>query len=166
MRHTLGILVATTALLLTAGCGEDGPDTASDQPTETQSSQPTDQPTASRPKPTQSSDVVAILSSSAAGGITSKAAFDVGTSAGTHRLVASLRGNALANKVRAKVAATDIPEGKRLMGAVVSIGCDIPTGVSVTGGAGGAHLEPIFTGERLPECLVAVTSIALVLVEA
>ena len=109
---------------------------------------------------------MAILSSSAAGGVTSKAAVDVGTSAGIHRLVASLRGNALANKVRAKVAATDIPDGKRLMGAVVNVGCDIPTGVSVTGGAGGLHLQPIFTGERLPECLVAVTSIALVLVEA
>ena len=79
MRHTLGILVATTALLLTAGCGEDGPDTASDQPTETESSQPTQKPTQ---KPTHSSDVVAILSSSAAGGTTSKAAIDVGTSAG------------------------------------------------------------------------------------
>ena len=64
------------------------------------------------------------------------------------------------------MAATDVPEGKRLVGAVVNIGCDIPTGVSVTGGVGGANLQPIFTGERLPECLVAVTSIALVLVEA
>ena len=76
---------------------------------------------------------MAILSSSAAGGATSKAAFDVGTSAGIRRLVASLRGNALANKVRAKVAATDIPDGKRLIGAVVNVGCDVPTGVSVTG---------------------------------
>ena len=109
---------------------------------------------------------MAILSSSAAGGATSKAAVDVGTSAGIRRLVASLRGNALANQVRAKVAATDIPDGQRLMGAVVNVGCDIPTGVSVTGGPAGPHLQPIFTGERLPECLVAVTSIALVLVEA
>jgi hypothetical protein len=163
MRHTLGILVATTALLLTAACGDDGPDTASDQPTEPEKSQPTQTPTQ---KPTQSSEVVAILSSSAAGGHASKAAVDVGTSAGIDRLVANLRGNALANQVRAKVAATDIPAGQRLMGAVVSVGCDVPTGVSVTGGAGGVHLQPMFTGERLPECLVPVTSIALVLVEA
>ena len=167
MRHALGILVAATAVLLTAGCGADSPDSATDQPTDTQSNQPTDQPTGEPTgKPSQSFDVVAILSSSAAGGSTSKAAVDVGISAGVNRLVASLRGNALANQVRAKVAATEIPAGKRLMGAVVSVGCDVPTGVSVTGGPGGAHLQPIFTGERLPECLVAVTSIALVLVEA
>ena len=163
MRHALGILVAATAVLLTAGCGADSPDSATDRPTDAQSNQPTDEPTG---KPSQSFDVVAILSSSAAGGTTSKAAVDVGTAAGVNRLVASLRGNALANQVRAKVAATEIPAGKRLIGAVVSVGCDVPTGVSVTGGPGGAHLQPIFTGERLPECLVAVTSIALVLVEA
>ena len=162
MRNTLGILAAT-ALLLTAGCGEDGPDTATDQPTETQSNQPTDNPT---DKPTDKSDVVAILSSSAAGGVTSKAAIDVGTSAGIQRLVGSLRGNALAHQVRAKVAATDIPAGQRLMGAVVNIGCDVPTGVSVTGGPGKPRLQPIFTGKRLPECLVAVTTIALVFVDA
>jgi len=167
MRHILGTLLAVTALLLTAGCGADSPDTATDQPTDTQTSQPPDQPT-DQPttKPTQRPDVVAILSSSAAGGATSKAAVDVGTSAGIRRLVASLRGNALANQVRAKVAATDIPDGRRLMGAVVNVGCDIPTGVSVTGGIAGPHFQPIFTGERLPECLVAVTSIALVLLEA
>ena len=87
------------------GCGEDGPDTASDQPTETESSEPTQKPT-QKPteKPTESADVVAILSSSAAGGVTSKAAVDVGNSAGLRRLVGSLRGNALAHKVRAKVA--------------------------------------------------------------
>ena len=171
MRHILGTLLAITAMLLTAGCGADSPDTAIDQPTDTQSSKPTDKPTdqpTTKPtdKPTQRPDVVAILSSSAAGGATSKAAVDVGTSAGIRRLVASLRGNALANQVRAKVAATDIPDGRRLMGAVVNVGCDIPTGVSVTGGIAGPHFQPIFTGERLPECLVAVTSIALVLVEA
>ena len=109
---------------------------------------------------------MAILSSSAAGGFVSKVAVDVGTAAGIDRLVASLRGNALAKQVRAKVAATDIPDDKRLMGAVVNVGCDIPTGVSVTGGPGRVRLQPIFTGARLPECFVEVTAIALVLLGA
>jgi hypothetical protein len=161
MRHTLGILVATTTLLLAAGCG------SNDGNAESASDQTAPTPTAtSSGKPPSTAEVVAILSGTGAGGDMSKAAVDVGSPAGLDLLVSELRSTGFGDQVRAKVAATDVPDGRTLMGAIVNVGCDVPTGVVVTGGAGGAHLPPTFTGKPLQECLVAVTSVALVLVEA
>jgi hypothetical protein len=148
MRHILGILVATTTLLLAAGCGHTR-ETATDQPADT-----------------SADEVVAILSGTAAAGTTSGEVVDLDTTTGIEQLVGELRRGRLANQVRARVAATDVPDGQRLVGAIVNIGCDTPVDVKVVGAANGVRLEPVFQGKPMPECLAAVTTIALVLVQA
>jgi hypothetical protein len=147
MRHVLGILVATTTLLFAAGCGADPADTGGT------TNQPTPQP-----------QVVAILSATAIGGQISKVAVDLGAPSGIDQLVGGLNRDSLENQVRAKVAATQVPEGRRLVGAIVSVGCDRPVDVKVVDAGGAVRLEPIFAGKSTMECFAAVTSIALVLV--
>ncbi len=171
MRQILGILVATTVLPFAAGCGS-GSGTAG-EPESTVSATPSSSPSSSPGSSASASDlplvepeVVAILSRSAAGGHTSDTAVDVGTPAGMRRLVGGLRLSALADEVRSTADQTAVPDGRRLMGQVVSVGCDVPSDVTVTDDEHGVHLAPVFTGKTLQECLVAVTSIALVLVDA
>jgi hypothetical protein len=137
-----------TTLLLAAGCG-DTKDTGTDPPAHK-----------------SADELVAILSGTAAGGQTSEAVVDLGTSAGIDQLVAHLRRGALADQVRARVADTDVADGQRLVGAIVSVGCDTPVDVKVVGAANDVRLEPVFKGKPTQECLAAVTTIALVLVEA
>ena len=158
MRHTLGILAATTSLLLVAGCGADRGGTVVD---------PAGSATPSMSSPTAAeSSVVDILSQTAAGGEVTATAIDLGTPRGVAELVDPVRRGGLDQQVRDLVAATDVPDGQRLMGAVVNVGCDVPSDVLITVDGSEVLLEPVFSGDRLPECLAAVTSIAVVLVPA
>ncbi|CUR58972.1 exported hypothetical protein [metagenome] len=161
MRHTLGILVATAGLLLAAACGADrASDVGEDPgtPASSTSADPSDQPA-------PGSSLVDIVSQTAAGGDVDRTAIDLGTPQGVADLVDPVSGG-LDQQVRDLVAATDVPEGQRLMGAVVNVGCDVPSDVVIRVDGSQVLLEPVFTGERLPECLAAVTSIAVVLVAA
>lgn len=150
MRYILGTLVAMTTLLLAAGCGTDGGSTA-------------DEPSPTRSAPA-APELVAILSQTAAGGATTQEAVDLGSTVGLDRLLEGVSRGGLDEQVRDRVAATDVGDGQRLMGSVISIGCDVPVDVKVFQDAGDVRLEPIFMGKPMQECLAAVTSVALVLV--
>lgn len=53
--------------------------------------------------------------------------------------------------------------GPNLVGAVVASGCDVPPGVTATAdGRGGVTIEAQEVASPLPECLIPVTTIALV----
>jgi len=154
MRRVLGNLVAhllgVMVLLFAAGCGSGGGDSTTE---------PDDRPSA---EPA----LVAILSGSAAGGEASLTAIDLGSPAGVDRLVSGVEHGSLAYDVRAKVAATEVPDGRRLVGAIVAVGCDIPVDVKVAEASDPVRLEPVFEGKPIRECFAAVTSIALVLLDA
>ncbi|MGD9957904.1 hypothetical protein [Nocardioides sp.] len=155
MRHTLGILLASASLLLTTGCGADTPggDVAQEPSGPTTATSEAAEPV-----------VLDILSQTAAGGETTDLAIDLSTPAGVEELVGPVSRGGLDDQVRHRVAEIDVPQGQRLVGAVVNVGCDVPSDVTVTVDGDDVLLEPVFTGDRLPECLAAVTSIALVLV--
>ncbi len=155
MRHTLRLLLAATILLLATGCGTDrGGDSATEPPAPTTD----DTPAATAP------EVVDILHQTAAGGEATELAVDLSTPAGVDELVAPVSGGGLDGLVRDRVTDVDVPAGQRLMGAIVSVGCDVPVDVKVIPVGDAVRLEPIFQGKPMLECLAAVTSIALVLV--
>jgi hypothetical protein len=53
--------------------------------------------------------------------------------------------------------------GPNVVGAVVASGCDVPPGVTATAdGQGGVTIEAQEVASPLPECLVPVTTVALV----
>ena len=58
-----------------------------------------------------------------------------------------------------------MPAGQTLMGAVVSVGCDEPTGIELTQTFEGYEVTAQVPKSEV-QCLVAVTSVALFLVES
>lgn len=53
--------------------------------------------------------------------------------------------------------------GSNVVGAVVASGCDVPPGVTATAdGQGGVTIEAQEVASPLPECLIPVTTVALV----
>ena len=70
----------------------------------------------------------------------------------------------LGPQVRMAVRETEVPPGQTLMGAVVAIGCDEPTGIELVQTFDGYEVTGIVPKSGV-QCLVAVTSVALFLVE-
>ncbi len=111
-------------------------------------------------------DEIAILSQTAAGGQVSTTAVELGDQAQVDAFVEQFKFPGFGEKIAQQVAATTVPEGQVLIGAVVSIGCDVPPGVEVTGEPGSWTITPLKVADPLPECLAPVTSVAIVAVPA
>lgn len=143
MRRILG-----TALLgllaLTAGCGDgDG---------------------AGAPASTEY-EHVSMVSGTAAGGDVSTEATVLDGTADVRRYVEQFRGTMPRDVTRA-VAKAEPPDGYDLAAAVVSIGCDVPPGVTVERTGDTIEIRPEEIASPRPECLAAVTTVALVAVAA
>jgi hypothetical protein len=163
MKRLLGPLVLLPLLL--AGCGDSASDVATD-PTST----PTTASATASVKPSDSGSVefqeVAILSQTAAGGQVSEQAVRLDDQASRESFVAQFETPRLGRQIDHEIAATTVPSGFVLIGAVVSIGCDVPPGVTVTASSGGWVITPQKVVSPLQECLAAVTSVAIVAVAA
>jgi hypothetical protein len=111
-------------------------------------------------------DEIAIMSQTAAGGQVSMTAVELGKQAQMDAFVNQFQFRPFGNKIARKVAATTVPEGEVLLGAVVSIGCDVPPGVEVSGEPGSWIITPLRVADPLQECLAPVTTVAIVAVPA
>lgn len=113
---------------------------------------------------TASTTTARIVSASNADGDTSPSPVPLGDRSSLRTFVAPL-GADLGPRVEAAVRETTVPAGQHLMGAVVAIGCEEPTGIELT-----QTFEGYEVSARVPktdvQCLVAVTSVALFLVES
>ena len=160
MKRFLGPLLLA-ALVLLAGCGDSTSDSASD---------PTSQPssTAAPDEPTESAapQTIAIVSQTAAGGEVDLNAVPVDDDAALQEFTAQFNKAGLEEKIATAVAGATVPEGYTVMGAVVSIGCDVPPDVSVEQGPDGWVVTPHKVPSPLQECFAPVTSVAIVAVPA
>lgn len=160
MRRTLGSLLLTLLLLASVtGCGSD--DSGAAQRTDPTPTEP------SSTSPTSGAvdfDLVAIVSQTAAGGRVSLGPTPLPDKAAVTRFARQFRTEALGNRLADEVAKADVPAGRTLVAAVVSIGCDVPPGVDVTAAGNGLEITPQAVPSPLPECLAAVTAVALVAV--
>jgi hypothetical protein len=148
MRRTLGALLATAALLTTAGCGSRTSSTAAGA----------DSPS---PGPVTGAHVLPLLSVTGGDGTVSTSATLLDTKAHIRAFTQQFRPPTMAARVKAAVqqaAAT----GYLVYGAVVAVGCDRPPGAVVSLDADG---QVQITGEEvaspLQECLAAVTTVAI-----
>jgi hypothetical protein len=169
MKRLLGpFLLAALLTLAVAGCGDASSDTASDPASP--SATPTDSPSASLPTLDPSSGVqaqtVAILSQTAAGGRVDLNAVPLADEGDRQEFAAQFNRRGMEQKIARAVASATVPEGFTLMGAVVSIGCDVPPGVTVTQSPDGWVVQPEPVASPLEECFAAVTTVAIVAVPA
>jgi hypothetical protein len=178
MRPTLGALLLTAALATPAlaGCADDGGDaraedatsaTASGSPS---SASPSDLPStvpSASPSTRGAIDFteVALLSVTAAGGEVEYRATVLDDADAVSRFVAQFETAAMGDQLTTAVGEADVAEGQQLAAAVVSIGCDVPPGVTLRDLARGLAIVPLKVKSPLKECLAAVTTVALVAVD-
>jgi hypothetical protein len=148
MRRTLGTLFATTALMVTAGCGSTTSSTVAG-------------PDSPSPGPVTGAHVFPLISMTGGGGRVSQLASELDTPAQVKAFTAQFRVPAITHQIT-EVLARAAPRGQPLFGAVVAVGCDRPPGADVIlDGAGRVEIVPREVASPLPECLAAVTTVAI-----
>jgi ABC-type transport system substrate-binding protein len=191
MTHTLStrfriVLVGALAAAALTACGQSDtsgePDTASDPTSSATSEESTPTPGDSATATggtgdtstgggavlvagaTASTTTTRIISVSNAHGEVSPEPVPLGDPASLKDFVAPL-GADLASQVEAAVRRTTVPDGQELWGAVVSVGCEEPTGIEIVQTFEGYEVTAMLPKSTV-QCLVAVTSVALFLVES
>jgi hypothetical protein len=173
MRRTFGTLLLTAALATAAlaGCADDGGDTrAEDAASGTASASPSDLPSAAPSRAPSTPGAVdftevALLSETAAGGEVEHRATVLDDASAVNGFAAQFETGAMSDELTTAVREADVAEGQELAAAVVSIGCDVPPGVTVQKLEGGVAILPLKVKSPLKECFAPVTTVALVAVD-
>ncbi len=143
------ISVLVVAAFLLAACGSE-PSGSSGSPSD--DPQATGEPT-----------IIGVYSGTAAGGKAVAPVVDVGHFGGQTDLLGVIRGP-LRAEVMTAITDTVIPDGQRLVGGIVSIGCGTPSSAELADKGNGLIFTPVWKTKPPQECFAAVTSIALALV--
>jgi hypothetical protein len=151
-------LPALVLVLALGGCGDDtgGDATPPGSGSPRATSRPTDG--------SVEFDLVDTITVSSAGGTVSGVAVPMSDDAAAREFLAQFTNEQLAGQVQDAIAGTDVPDGHALYAAVVAIGCDSPDQVTVTDGGSGPVITAVKVATPHLECLVAMTTVALVLV--
>lgn len=162
--------VATALVLLSAGCGDSSSATDPGDPaptsTSTSTAGPTDSPTRIPTDEAVDFQEIAIISQTAAGGEVDNAAVRLDDQPARETFLMQFDRPGFGTEIGQQIAAATVPEGYALLGAVVSIGCDVPPGVNVTKGPDGWFIYAQKVASPLQECFAPVTTVALVAVPA
>ena len=148
MKRYLGPLALLTALAVLTGCGDD-PDDRADDPA------PQEQTDEAAPR------VVDILSASAARGDLAEAATIIEDERALTRYLRQFSSPPFIEDLTAAVKANEPGEGRVIGLAVIEISCDEPPSATVTEEEGAFVVTPGKVVAPLPECLVPVTSVAV-----
>jgi hypothetical protein len=148
MRRTLGALFTTTALLATAGCGSSTSSTATD-------------PNSPSAGPAVGAHVYPLISMTGGGGRVSEQASELDTPAQVEAFTSQFRVPAMKHQIMATLTKAE-SSGHGVFGAVIAVGCDRPPGAGVVlDGSGRVQIVPREVASPLPECLAAVTTVAI-----
>ncbi len=150
MRRLLGILLLTTLLL--AGCGDDGDEADDPAPSTPGSSEPSE-----TTLPSDDWRLVEIVDETAAGGEVSARTTPIGDESAVASFSAQFARGGLQESILTVVRTNEPAPGNELVAAVVSIGCDVPTGVTYDNG----KVRALKVANPTPECFAAVTSVAI-----
>jgi hypothetical protein len=166
MRRPLGTLTAAVAtclaMSLTAGCGSSS-STATD-PGNDPASDPAGVPSRT-PGPLPGARVLPLISMTGAGGHAQGTATLLNTRADVQSFAHQFGMPAMWHRIQSAVAAVQDEPDQDVMGQIVMVGCDRPPGVVVNVNADGdVELIPKDVASPLPECLAAVTTVAIAVV--
>lgn len=174
MKRTLGLLLAIAVSVTLVACSADsgpgdasGKDETSQSPT---SKDPADQNPTDQSSTDQSESVgdvdftqVALLTESAAGGQISKSPVLLDSADAVAEFTGQFNGRTLGSDIEAAVSSAKPAAGQVLVGAVVALGCETPTGVSVSNDDG-LVITPTGMPKPTTQCFAAVTTVAIVAV--
>jgi predicted small secreted protein len=164
MKRLLGPSLLALSLVL-AGCADDASSDVGEDPAPTATTSPTSSlPTPTKPTGAVEYEEIALISQTAAGGTVDPNAVRLDDLDARESFLGQFDMRGFGNKIERKIAATTVPEGYLLLGAVVSIGCDVPPGVSVATDSDGWVITPQKVASPLQECFAPVTTVALVAV--
>jgi hypothetical protein len=175
MRRFGPVVPALLTMLLvlgSSGCGDDDAGDVADDPTPTASDSATasdgpaasDSPTVSDTGAEVEFDLVETITETAAGGATSTTAVPLTDDEAVRGFTSQFEREAMTTRIQDVVRATDVPDDMLLYGAVVAIGCDAPSEVSVTQAEAGLVITALKVPTPMPECFAPMTTVALVLV--
>jgi hypothetical protein len=167
MRRALGPLLLPFLLVVllagAAGCG-DATDATSGSASDSPSSAGTSSSGAS--PGAGPAETVAMISQSNAGGRVGPALTALDSRSAIASFAAQFHAGDLGGRLQEVVDQHDPGPGRVLAAAVVSIGCDIPSGVEVERTADGLQVTPRAAKGSTKECFVPVTTVAVVDVDA
>jgi hypothetical protein len=150
MRRTLLLAPLAIVALVAAGCGSSSSSTASG-------------PVALPSGPVPGAEVLPLVAIHGVSAQVSDRAVPLGTQAEQTAFVEQFPGALVQKRVRGALRGALEHTGPNLVGAIVASGCDVPPGVAVTSdGRGGVTIVAEEVASPLPECLIPVTTVALV----
>lgn len=149
--RALGILALLASLVL-AGCGDESPGEADDEPRG-----PVD------------FELVEMVSETAVGGMVSPGAVALADVSAVQQFSSQFENDRMETRLVQLVDELTVPDDQAAYAAVVALGCEVPTEVTVTSTDTGILIEagaPTNKPTAQPvECLAPVTSVAIVLVD-
>ena len=151
MKRALGVLFLLAVL---TACSDDGGETADDPAGPS--------PTSGTSDTGETAEVVAIVGGSAAGGDIGKSITILDSAEAVRHYVRQFRSPAFAADVKDAVAANPPADGRVLGAVVMDVSCDIPPSATVAEVDGRWVVTPGEVPSPHPECVVAVTSVAIV----
>ncbi len=109
---------------------------------------------------------VALVSQTAVGGKVNERATVLDDADAVARFSRQFTRASMGVALSSEVAGADVPDGQTLVGAVVSVGCDVPPDVTVQDTGAGLSIVAQKVESPLEECFAAVTTVALVTVDS
>lgn len=148
MRRALGLLALLGSLAL-AGCGDEKAGGEADDD----------------PRGPVEFELVEMVTETAVGGMVSPGAVPLADMSAVQQFTGQFEDDRMETRLVQLVDGLEVPEDKAAYAAVVAIGCDIPTEVTVTSTDTGIVIETVKPSLKPEECFAPMTSVAVVLVD-
>ena len=164
-RFTGALVAVGLAVALLAGCGSDAPEAGPvEEETSSEPSDKTKEPTPSEsipPGPIEYTAIALVSASNAEGTVSPRAVVldgpkAVGTFAG------QFSGDQMGRALRKEYARADRPKDEVMLGAVVDVSCEPPSELQVEKTKRGVEVTATAKVSKNVQCLVPVTTVALV----